>query len=129
MLQYLIYGANLFSELNQLRQQYYDDKYEVFYFSKGVTHLELFTELIFEIMHENVDPLLFVIESVKAAFKLKEYDALLRKEKINTYLDMDSYKELKRLKEIKENHFFLSRSKRKMPKLKRFKFSDRLKQL
>lgn len=78
-------------------------------------------------MNENVDPLLFLIETVKAGLKLKEYDSLIRKEKINVYIDLEAYKEIKKLKEIKENHFFLLRSKRRMPKLKQFKFSDKLK--
>ena len=82
--------------------------------------MELFAEFFFEIMNENADPLLCLIEVVKAGLKLKEYDSLLRKEKINVYLDLEGYTEMKRLKEIKENHFYLLRSKRKYPKLKQF---------
>ena len=112
-----------------MKQSYYDNKYEVFYFSKGLTHLELFAEFFFEIMNENCDPLLAFVELIKTGLKLKEYHGLLKKENVNVYVDMDTYREIKRLKEIKENHFYLTRSKRKMPKLKQFKFSERLKQL
>lgn len=73
-LQSIIYGANLYGELSQLRQQYNDNKYEVFYFSKGITHLELFAEFFFEILNEDCYPLLFVIELIKAGLKLREYD-------------------------------------------------------
>lgn len=128
-LQSIIYGANLYSELSQLRQQYLDNKYVVFYFSKGITHLELFVEFFYEILNENCDPLLFIFESGKAILRLIEYDQLLRLEKINVYIDMDAYREMKRLKEIKEAHFYLVRSKRKYPKLKNFKVSNKLKQL
>jgi hypothetical protein len=109
-----------------LRQQYYDNKYEVFYFSKGITHLELFIEFFFEIMNEKSDPLIVVIEFIKFILRFKEYKSLIFKENINAYIELEAYKELKRLKEIKDNHFYLVRSKKKLPKIKNFKFSEKL---
>ena len=48
-----------------------------------------------------------VIELLKTGMKLKEYDDLVRKEKINVYVEMEAYKEIKRMQEIRESHFYL----------------------
>lgn len=48
---------------------------------------------------------------------------------MNAYIDIEAYKEMKRLKEIKENHFYLVRSKKRLPKIKNFKLSDKLEEL
>lgn len=36
---------------------------------------------------------------------------------------------MKKLREIKENHLFMVRSKKRLPKIKNFKFSPKLKEL
>ena len=122
-MQALIYGANLYSELNHLRQQYDTCKDDVFYFSKGITQIEQFIEFFFEILNENADPLVFAVEVAKSISKLKEYSDLRKKEKMNTYIDLEAYKEMKKLQDIRENHFQLMRSKKKLPKIKNFKYS------
>lgn len=66
------------------------------------------------------------IELAKSFLKLKEYRQLIHKEGINAYIEMDAYKELKRLKELKESHFKLVRSKKTLPKIKKFKISPKL---
>jgi len=88
--------------------------------------VELFLEFFFEILNERDEPLIATIEFIKAILKFKEYKALILKENINAYIELDAYKEIKRLKEIKENHFYLVRSKKRLPKIKTFKFSDKL---
>ena len=61
--------------------------------------------------------------------RLKEYMQLLKSENVNSYIDIDAYQEMKKLKEIKENHFTLVRSKKRLPKIKNFKFSTKLQEL
>lgn len=87
----LIYGMNVYSEINSLRQQYKENKYAVFYFSKAVSNIELFIEFFFEIMHERAEPLIAVIEGIKCLLKLREYKLLVGQEKINTYIEMETY--------------------------------------
>jgi hypothetical protein len=45
----------------------------VFYFSKGLSNIQLFVEFLFEILHEKDEPLIAMIELVKAGLKLREY--------------------------------------------------------
>lgn len=113
-----MYGLNVYSEINQLRQQYKNNKYDVFYFSKALSNIELFLEFFFEILNERCEPLIALLEGVKAMLRLREYNQLINKENINAYIDIEAYKELKRLKEIKDSHFYLVRSKKQMPKIK-----------
>lgn len=94
-----------------------------------MSNIELFIEFFFEILNEKCEPLIVFVEAVKCILRLKEYKALIQREKINSYIDIDSYKEMKRLKEIKDNHFYLVRSKKKMPKIKNFKVSERLEEM
>jgi hypothetical protein len=101
----------------------------VFYFSQAVSKVQLFIEFFFELMHERVEPLLVVIEIGKVLLKLREYRLLVGHEKINTYIDMDAYQEMKRLKEIRDAHFTLVRSQKTLPKIKNFKPSAKLQQL
>jgi hypothetical protein len=122
----LIYGINVYSELNQLRQQYKENKYTVFYFSKAVSNIELFVEFFFEIMHERAEPLIAWVELAKCLLRLREYKLLVAQEKINTYIEMETYQEFKRMKEIRDAHFTLERSKKRMPKIKNFKHSAKL---
>ncbi len=90
----------------------------MFYFSKAVSNIQLFIEFFFEILNERAEPLIATIELIKALLKFREYRLLVSNERLNTYLEMESYQELKRLKEIKEKHFLLVRSKKTLPKLK-----------
>ena len=80
-------------------------------------------------MHERADPLIVVLELVKCLLRFKEYKGLIHKEHTQTYIDIDAYKEMKRLKEIKENHFLLVRSKKRLPKIKNFKVSEKMLEL
>lgn len=122
----LIYGMNVYSELNSLRQQYKENKYTVFYFSKALSNIELFVEFFFEIMHERAEPLIAWVELAKCLLRLREYKLLVAQEKINTYVEMETYQEFKRMKEIRDAHFTLERSKKRMPKIKNFKHSSKL---
>jgi hypothetical protein len=70
-----------------------------------------------------------VIEFAKCILKLKEYALLVGQERLNAYIDSDQYQEMKRLKEIKEAHFTLVRSRKRLPKIKSFKFSEKLEAL
>ena len=67
-------------------------------------------EFFFEIMHERPEPLIAVVEFLKCLLRLREYALLVGRERVNAYIDADQYQEMKRLKEIKEQHFTLVRS-------------------
>lgn len=100
-----MYGISLIGELNELRRQYKNNKFKVFYFSKGLANVQLFIEFLFEILHEKNEPLISLFELIKAALKLREFHQLLTKERgIHTYLELESYRELTLLNEIKQNH-------------------------
>jgi len=77
MMHSLIYGLNLYQEINSLRTQYRENKYEVFYFSKAVSNCQLFIEFFFEILHERAEPLIVVIELLKSLLKFREYRLLV----------------------------------------------------
>ena len=81
-------------------------------------------EFLFEILHEKDEPLISIIELFKASLKLREYYLLMKKENVQSYLELESYKELTLLKEIKVNHIQLMRSKRRICKLKGFETSS-----
>ena len=68
-----MYGISLMGELNELRRQYRNNKFKVFYFSKSLANIQLFIEFLFEILHEKGEPLIAIIELVKAGLKLREY--------------------------------------------------------
>ena len=77
----------------------------MFYFSKGLSNIQLFVEFLFEILHERGEPVVALIELVKAGLRLREYFQLITREKgISSYLDLDSYRELTIMQEIKENN-------------------------
>ena len=101
----------------------------MFYFSKAIGNIQLFIEFFFEILNEKAEPLIAVVELVKSILKFREYRLLVSSENLNTYIEMESYHELKRIKEIKDKHFQLVRSKKTLPKLKNFKPSSKLEQL
>lgn len=84
----------------------------MFYFSKAPSNIGLFIEFFFEILNERCEPIVLIIEGLKSFLRLREYSQLLFKENINVYIDIEAYKDMKRLKEIKESHFTLIRSKR-----------------
>lgn len=102
----------ILNELNDLRKQFKSNKFKVFYFSKGLNNLQLFVEFLFEILHEKDEPLIMLIEAAKSCFKLREYYQLIHQEGINIYLDIESYRELTLLKEIKEGHIQMMKTKR-----------------
>ena len=68
-----MYGYSIITELIDLRKQYKNNKFKVFYFSKGLNNIQLFVEFLFEILHEKDEPLIALIEAVKAGLKLREY--------------------------------------------------------
>ena len=73
LLHIAMYGVSLIGELNELRKQYKNNKFKVFYFSKGLQNIQLFIEFLYEIMHEKDEPLISVFELVKAGLRLREY--------------------------------------------------------
>jgi hypothetical protein len=100
---------------------YRSNKHAVFYFSKAITNIEYFIEFFYEIINERVEPLILVFEGINMVLRLREYVQLVKREHLNSYIDLDAYEDWKKLKEIKENHFFLVRSKKRLPKIKNFK--------
>ena len=77
MMHSLIYLLNVYQELSSLRQQYKENKYEVFYFSKALSNIQLFVEFFFEVLNERTEPLILVIEGVKALLRFREYRLLV----------------------------------------------------
>ena len=63
----------------------------MFYFSKALTNIEYFIEFFFDILNEKVEPVIIFIEGIKLLMRLKEYIALLKSEKIKSYIDIDAY--------------------------------------
>jgi hypothetical protein len=121
ILQSMMYGLNVYQEIRQLMQQYKSNEYLVFYFSKAPSNIDLFVEFFFEILNERCEPVVIVFEALKAALRLREYSQLLVLENINVYIDLEAYKDMKKLKEIKETHFKLIRSRKQLPKIPDFK--------
>ena len=121
-----MYGLSLMGELNELRKQYHNNKFKVFYFSKGLNNIQMFIEFLFEILHEKDEPLICMVELVKAALKLREYYQLIHRERVNSYLELDSYRELTLLKEIKENHIKMMRTKKRIERIKGFQVDNSL---
>ena len=91
LLHAMMYGLNLYAEINQLRQQYTQNKYQVFYFSRVLTSCELFIEFFFEILNEKNEPLIALVELGKAAMRFKEYHDLVTKEHFSTYIQIETY--------------------------------------
>lgn len=120
MLHLAMYGVSLLNELNELKRQYRNNKFKVFYFSKGLNNLQLFIEFLFEILHEKDEPLIAVVELIKAGLKLREYYQLVHREKLQSYIELESYRELTLFKGIKETHIQLMRTKRRIQKLEKF---------
>lgn len=129
MLHLVMYGVSLMGELTELRRQYRNNKFVVFYFSKGINNIQLFLEFLFEIINEKDEPLVCLVELAKAACKLLEFRQLVARENINSYIELESYRELKLLKEIKENHLRLMRSKKQVLKLQNFTLAPELQAL
>ena len=117
------------NELNELRRQYRNNKYKVFYFSKGLNNIQLFVEFLFEILHEKDEPLMACIEVVKAGLKLRELWQLVSKEKVNSYIELESYRELTIMKDIYQTQIKLMRTKRRVKKLELFHANRDYKQL
>ena len=65
-----------------------------------------------------------LVELVKAGLKLREYWQLVHREKLQTYLELESYRELTLFKGIKETHIHLMRTKRRIQKLEKFHFNQ-----
>lgn len=72
-----MYGVSLMGELNELRRQYKNNNFKLFYFSKGLSNIQLFIEFLFEILHEKAEPLIAVVELAKAGLRLREYYLLI----------------------------------------------------
>ena len=60
------------------------------------------------------------VEFGKAILKFKEYQSLISKENIKTYVNFEAYKDFKGIQQIKENHVYLVRSKKRVPKIPNF---------
>ena len=111
-----MYALNFYSEITEMRQQYANNKFAVFYFSKALSNCQLFIEFIYEILNEQSEPLVIVIEGIKCLLKLREYRQLINKEHINAYIELEAYKELKKLKEIKASHYHWVRARNRLPR-------------
>ena len=91
----VMYAMSFYSELAELRSKNANDKIKVKYYSGAISQVQLFVEFFFEVLNEKDEPLVMVFEAFKAFFRLKEYFGLVNQEKINVYLDLDSYTNFK----------------------------------
>jgi hypothetical protein len=57
--------------------------------------VQLFAEFFFEIINERDEPLVLVFESLKAFLRLREYRRLVSEERIHTYVEFETYKNIK----------------------------------
>ena len=55
-------------------------------------------EFLFEVLSERNEPLILGIELIKSIVKLKEYMQIVKKDKMNTFLDLDDYRALSEMK-------------------------------
>ena len=74
---------------------------------------------MFEILNEKDEPLILSLETIKAIFKIKEYYQLIQNENVNSYLEMESYKELILRKDIKSSYLHLARSNQRKEMIKK----------
>ena len=87
MIHSLIYGFNLYSEISRIRSQYSQNKFPVFYFSRAVGNCQLMIEFFFEVLNERDEPLVAAVELIKSLFQFREYQLLIREEKLTAYVD------------------------------------------
>lgn len=80
--------------------------------------MQIFAEFFFDMLQERAEPLVFVFEGVKAMLRLKEYRELVTNEKIKTYVDFDTYKNLKGAQEHEDSLCKMTRSSRVIKKPK-----------
>ncbi len=73
------------------------------YLSGILSQIQIFAEFFFDILNERDEPIVFVFEAIKAMIRLKEYAALVNQEKIKTYLDFETYKNLKETESYEES--------------------------
>ena len=83
-------------------------------------------EFVFEILHEQNEPLVSAIELLKAGLRLHEYYQLIVKEGVNSYLELASYNELTQTREIKHDQIEHMRQKKLLQKMSTFKPNERL---
>ena len=113
-----------------MREQASKLKNQVIYYSKSMANIEVMLEVFFlNMMQEKAEPLIACLELIKALMKLKEYRQLIKKEKIRTYLEHDTYTDYRRERDEKTLNIKLERSGKSISKLKDFHFSADLQRL
>jgi len=85
---------------------------KVRYLSGILSQIQIFAEFFFDILNERDEPLVFAFEAIKALLRLKEYRDLVSSEKIKTYVDFDTYKNLKETKAYEESLCKMARSQK-----------------
>ena len=92
------------------------------YTSQSLVNIQFFIEFLFEIIREKDEPIVAVLELIKAVLKLKEYHTLITQENaVSVYLEPDSYRDMCLQSEIKQNHNRFTRSRKYVPQLNQFK--------
>ena len=86
-----MYGTSLYSELNEYRQYLTSNTHKVFYSSGALSQVQLFIEFYFEVINERDEPLVFAFELAKFFLRMREYRSLVRHERINVLIDMETY--------------------------------------
>ena len=102
-----MYLLSLLGEIFQLRNQYNENKYPVFYFSVAIQTCELFIEFILQLLNRQSDYLIMLMEFVKSLTKFREYRMLTTKENIKLFIEQSEYHEHKENREIKMTHYTL----------------------
>lgn len=124
-----MYALSLLTEIKHIREQYHSNRYPVFYFSTAATSFQLFAEFIFQLLNEKCEPLVLLLESIKALLRFKEYNTLINKEGIKLYIESQEYNDHKKVGEVKQTHYKLSQTGKLLPKIKNFTLPDRIKQI
>jgi hypothetical protein len=124
--QTVFFSIGMLWEVKSMVQFLRQDRKKLFYFSNIVDQAGLLSEFVWEHLHEEVEPMIIWLETVKAAMRIWEYGVLLRHEKLNCYIDKGNYEQVQLEKEQARQQHKLPRSGKRVPKLKGFAHSKTL---
>ena len=124
-----MYLLSLLGEIFQLKNQYQENKYPVFYFSVAIQTCELFVEFILQLLSRQSDYLIMLIEFLKSLTKFREYRMLTQKENIKLFIEQSEYFEHKENREIKMTHYTLKSQQSQACRIKNFRINPKLKEI
>lgn len=123
-----MYALQFMGEFNNMIKQFKNKDRKMTYISSSMSQLELLLEFTFANLNEEVEPLIYFFEAVKALLKLKEYVSLITKERMGCYVSKELYEVHKQVEEKKKSMVMLPRSGKSIPKPDNFPISSKMKQ-